>query len=735
MAAMQRETSAEVTKLQKLARLRKFDELEKIFCAAIENGNFTVADSVAVLDVIEEQQDPQRTELMVLFLIETTSQRRGRTEGLEAARQSAGLAPNSSEIRNLAISLYQEVYSTETEMDTLLTMTLMRENIPLHAGIQQLDKLLALCAGTYAFDKTLSAPAKIGELDKEKRTLKAIVNGEEKHYDPSIINRLEPLEADDFRALAVFEVSSLEEMANEDAGELIRLVLKAYGPTLKFREAKAYLAPVIKSGTWAKWWPQAKQQIKRSPIVEMSDAAQPTFTLRSRPVTYEFRIRDQFDDADSLEAKVLTVMEYLREKSADSHADEQLLKFFNTTIQKLGSVSKNPILQLIALATVDQLSKKFPQIVSPAEFDFDHIVSSSGDLATAMNEVYDDDVAKLVLTFIRQVKPDQWYDLFAAILPGASAGVCEWIAGQLLEQGAKDSFTNAVRMISQWPERHVRAIVWLWKAVCTGKCPEPLVNIDHATILTGLFTAAQSLKRKPTISDPEQQKRILNQIRNALASNKYELIRKVMKSANRDYANYIKDTYARNMGLSDAVKSDISMVLREVRPELFTKVVSPWDEDVVYTTEAAFNRKNEELAKLVNVDIAHNAKTIGEAADRGDLRENAEFTAALEERDRLTERASRLQSELKRAKILHRSMAETDFVTIGSKVKAKNLSNHQIQDFLFLGPWEANPDRGVYSYLAPLARSFMGKKQGETVVHKADAGESQWEILEITPGI
>jgi len=141
------------------------------------------------------------------------------------------------------------------------------------------------------------------------------------------------------------------------------------------------------------------------------------------------------------------------------------------------------------------------------------------------------------------------------------------------------------------------------------------------------------------------------------------------------------------------------------------------------------------LAKLVNVDIAHNAKTIGEAADRGDLRENAEFTAALEERDRLTERASRLQSELKRAKLLHRSMAETDFVTIGSKVKAKNLSNHQIQDFLFLGPWEANPDRGVYSYLAPLARSFMGKKQGETVVHKADAGESQWEILEITPGI
>jgi len=109
MAAMQRETSAEVTKLQKLARLRKFDELEKIFCAAIENGNFTVADSVAVLDVIEEQQDPQRTELMVLFLIETTSQRRGRTEGLEAARQSAGLAPNSSEIRNLAICFYQEV--------------------------------------------------------------------------------------------------------------------------------------------------------------------------------------------------------------------------------------------------------------------------------------------------------------------------------------------------------------------------------------------------------------------------------------------------------------------------------------------------------------------------------------------------------------------------------------------------------------------------------------------------
>jgi transcription elongation GreA/GreB family factor len=735
MAALQRETSAEVTRLQKLARLQKFEELEKPFYTAIENSSFSISDSVAVLDVIEEQQDPQRTENMVKFLIETTTQRRGPAEGLEAARQAAGLAPDSGTIRNITIGLYQKVFSSETELDALLTMTLMRENIPLHAGVQQLDKFLALRAVTYAFDKSLSAPAKIIGINKEERTLTAIANGEEKQYDPAVINRLEPLEADDYRALAVFEVPRLEELANDNAGELIRLVLKAYGPTLKFKEAKEYLMPVIKSIGWSKWWTQAKQQIKRSPIVEMSDAAQPSFTLRARPVAYEFRVRDQFDNADSLENKILTVLEYLREKSADSHVDENLLKFFDATLQKLGAASRNPMLQMASLATVDQVAKKFPQIVHPVEFDFDKMISSPGELATAMNDMYDDEVAKLVLNFIRSAKPDQWYDLFAVILPGASAGVAEWIAGQLLEQGVKDSFNNSIKMISQWPERHVRAIIWMWKAVCTGKCPEPLAKIDHATILTGLLTAAQGLKRKPTISDLEQQKRILNQIRNALASNKYELIRKVMKAANRDYANYIKDTYARNMGLSDAVKSDISIVLREVRPELFTKVVSPWDEDVVYTTEAALNRKNDELAKLVNVDIAHNAKTIGEAAERGDLRENSEFTAALEERDRLTERATRLQNELKRAKIIHQGMANGDSITIGSKVKTKNVTTNQMEDFFFLGPWEADPDHGVYSYLAPLARSFMGKKQGEVVVHKSDAGESQWEVLEITPGV
>jgi transcription elongation GreA/GreB family factor len=735
MAALQRETSAEVTRLQKLARLKKFEELEKPLFTAIENGSFSISDSVAVLDVIEEQQDPQRTETMVKFLIETTTQKRGPSEGLEAARQAAGLAPDSSEIRNLAMGLYQKVHQAQAELDDLMTMTLMRENIPIHAGIQQLDKLIALRAGTYAFDKTVNAAAKITGINKDERVLAAFINGEEKNYDTAVINRLEPLEADDYRALAAFEVQRLEELANENAGELIRLVLKAYGPTLKFKEAKEHLAPVVKSSGWSKWWTKAKQQIKRSPIVEMSEAAQPSFTLRARPVAYEFRIRDQFDSAESVESKILTVLEYLREKSSDSHVDENILKFFDTTLQKLGSASNNPVIQIACLAAVDQISKKFPQVVPAVSFDLDKMISSSGELATAMNDMYDDEVAKIVLTFVKTAKPDQWYDIFATVLPGASAGVCEWIAGQLLEQGAKDSFNSSVKQISQWPERHVRAIIWLWKAVCNGKCHESLSHIDQSVILTGLLTASQGLKRKPTISDPEQQKRVLNQIRNALASNKYELIRKVMKAANRDYANYIKDTYARNMGLSEAVKSDIGVVLREVRPELFIKVVDPWDEDVVYTTQAALNRKNEELAKLVNVDIAHNAKTIGEAAERGDLRENAEFTAALEERDRLTERASRLQGELKRAKVIHQGMADVDYITIGSKAKAKNLATGQIEDFFFLGPWEADPDHGVYSYLAPLARTFMGKKQGETVVHKSDAGEAQWEVVEIAPGV
>jgi len=736
MVALSNGAAGEVIRLQKLARLKKFDELQSAWVGVIERNSFTLNDCLAVLEVVAGQNNPKQTEEMVWLYLSAASEKKSPVDALEIARNTAGLVPESENIRNEATALYRKVYGNLPEIETLLEMTLLRKGASLYAAVQQMDKFLALREASYVIDKNMTSPGKIVGLDKDEKVMVVIFNGEEKRYGPPIINRLEPLDADDYRALQTFNTERVEELAAEDPAELIRLILKSYGPTLKFREIKPYIAPFIKGETWTKWWQAAKAKVKRSPIVEMTDTAQPTFTLRARPLSYEFRVRDDFDSAETFEDKLNIVLDYLREKDASATPDEKILKYFENQFIRFGSSAKDPVTQLAALAGLKKLNKLFPNVVADPAGGFHNLFHPEGDLTGFFGNSFNDEVCKIVLNFIREECPADWYDLFARMLPGASAGVCEWIGNELLAQGYRESFAKSVEMILHWPDRYPRAIVWLWKALCVGKCPEPFKDLDRTTLLTGIFTAAQALKRKPPFEDVEQQKRVLTQLRNALTSSDYSLLRTVLKSASREYANYIKDTYSFNTGFSDAVKTDIDRVLHQTRPDLYSKKLPPWEEDVVYTTEAALNRKNEELAKLVNVDIAHNAKTIGEAAERGDLSENAEFTAALEERDRLTERATRLQGELKKARIIYQGFAaNSDYVNIGTRVLAINEDTNVQESFVFLGPWDADPEKGIYSYLAPLSKSFMGKKNGEVVVHTTDSGTMRWKIVEITPAI
>ncbi|MBL8767126.1 MAG: GreA/GreB family elongation factor, partial [Planctomycetes bacterium] len=51
--------------------------------------------------------------------------------------------------------------------------------------------------------------------------------------------------------------------------------------------------------------------------------------------------------------------------------------------------------------------------------------------------------------------------------------------------------------------------------------------------------------------------------------------------------------------------------------------------------------------------------------------------------------------------------------------------------FTFLGPWDADHERQIYSYLAPFARSFLGRTVGEEVEARLDGGPRVLKIVRI----
>jgi transcription elongation factor GreA len=189
-------------------------------------------------------------------------------------------------------------------------------------------------------------------------------------------------------------------------------------------------------------------------------------------------------------------------------------------------------------------------------------------------------------------------------------------------------------------------------------------------------------------------------------------------------------------GLTDHAKVMMLQIFGEVHTELAKKeeeVEAHLDQSVIYCTEEGIRRRNEEYEQLINVELPKIFAAIGKAAAFGDLSENAEYTAALDERARLTKKAEEMVEELRRAKPIDAGLLLEGTVTIGSQVRVRDVASGQERTFAFLGPWDADLEKNRLDYRAPLAQAFMGHEVGSTVRAELGGKTSQFEILEIQP--
>jgi transcription elongation factor GreA len=341
---------------------------------------------------------------------------------------------------------------------------------------------------------------------------------------------------------------------------------------------------------------------------------------------------------------------------------------------------------------------------------------------------------KCVLDFLREALPGKWQEIFTAVMPSCSMGICDWIARELSKGGRAGDLKAVVAEILKRPEQYVGALVWLWRAACAGRFPEVLAEVDRVALAVRLLSVADGLGRD-AYPDKARQRELLSLVRGGISAKNYALLGEVLAQVDVNRARSVRNVVERNAGLSEQARVRVLDMIKKTCPELFTKAVHPWEEDATYTTEEGLKRLQREFADLTQIEIPKNSKAIGEAAARGDLSENAEFTAALEERDRLTGKASDMEAELARIRVIPESMAESTSVTIGSSVQVKDLSTGKSATFVFLGPWDADPNNKIYSYRAPLSLAFMGKSAGDIAVLSTDKGEQKWEILGIRAGI
>ena len=144
-------------------------------------------------------------------------------------------------------------------------------------------------------------------------------------------------------------------------------------------------------------------------------------------------------------------------------------------------------------------------------------------------------------------------------------------------------------------------------------------------------------------------------------------------------------------------------------------------------TRPGYEKLKDELEHLKRVERHAITKAIAEARAHGDLSENAEYHAAREKQSFIEGRIADLEAKVGAAEVIE-PPTSGDRVTFGSTVLLEDEAGKEVR-YQIVGSDETDPTRGRISVLAPLARTLIGKKVGDTATAQLPGGTKTFAIL------
>lgn len=139
----------------------------------------------------------------------------------------------------------------------------------------------------------------------------------------------------------------------------------------------------------------------------------------------------------------------------------------------------------------------------------------------------------------------------------------------------------------------------------------------------------------------------------------------------------------------------------------------------------------DELNHLIRVEREQVKQAIAEARELGDLKENAEYSAAKEKQSHIEGRILDVQSKLARARVVDVGTIKLEKIVFGATVTILDIAKETTSTFQIVGEDEAMTDPKKISYNSPLGKALIGKEVGDEAIVKAPKGDLTYEVQDI----
>ena len=155
------------------------------------------------------------------------------------------------------------------------------------------------------------------------------------------------------------------------------------------------------------------------------------------------------------------------------------------------------------------------------------------------------------------------------------------------------------------------------------------------------------------------------------------------------------------------------------------------EEKKTLLTYSGLKQYQEELENLKSVKRKEIADKLKVAREQGDLSENAEYDAAKDEQSDNEKRIEELEQLLKNVEVITDDDVDSDKVSVGTKVKIRDMEYKEDMVFDIVGTQQADSLEGKISNESPLGMALIGAKKNQTVTVDSPSGPIKYKILSV----
>jgi transcription elongation GreA/GreB family factor len=340
------------------------------------------------------------------------------------------------------------------------------------------------------------------------------------------------------------------------------------------------------------------------------------------------------------------------------------------------------------LATLETLPGSYTSPIDPAS------ILTGAMASRTVAAIADKPLREKALAVVRANHPD-WPKVYAEeFFLDDEPRLLTTIMNALEEAGQTEVRDRLIDETLRYPRRHPRAFYWLVKRLSEEPTLSDKANYALLFQMLDALTHDEFSAVRPRLKDFFE--------KGSLA------VRIVMTQDNEEQARRLVETLDRYGALEEYRREIVKQAALMKFPALREPAAEP-----VYATADSLEKKRAELQHLRNVEIPANSKALQAAREMGDLRENFEYKAARSRAEFLSARVGELASEISRVRVLDASQLDISVVRVGTKLELSN--GDARREVTILGPWESDPEHGVYSNQSDVAKKLMGHASGDVV--------------------